>query len=170
MALVGLGMADSETAQNDKGKPGEWAGGLVPAERATIVQSAFAKGRSSLLSFFPNQISAPAPSHLRRMHRPRRNIAPLARAIRPRTPIHRQRHFSIENDVRRLRLVNVLSVLRPRPILPHVRRRKPLRVQFSFERLLVNRLHNAFPFRRNVSSRRVYPAILCTAYFGMNAS
>ena len=47
--------------------------------------------------------------------------------------------------MRRLSLMHVLSVFRARPVLPNVRRGKPLLLQFSFERFLVNRLHKATP-------------------------
>ena len=65
------------------------------------------------------------------MHGPCRNVAAVAHPIRRRFAAHRERHLSIQNDVRCKARVRVVGIVRVRAILPDVR----LRESFGLELL-----------------------------------
>jgi len=62
-----------------------------------------------------------------------RNIAAFSGAISCAAAAHRQRHLSIENDVRGLNSVGMLGVTPIRPILPDVGVTKALAMQLLLE-------------------------------------
>jgi len=79
--------------------------------------------------FLSHQIPTTIPSHSRRMHHPRRQIATVARAKCRRLSIHCQRHLARQNNMRRLARMNMVGIKRIRPILPNKRMSKSLRAK-----------------------------------------
>jgi hypothetical protein len=66
------------------------------------------------------QIPAAARPHARGVHCTCRNITALTGAISAALAIHRQRHLSVQNDVRGLRKMRVIRIGHVRRVLPHV--------------------------------------------------
>jgi hypothetical protein len=72
-------------------------------------------------SALPNQIAAAFWSHLCRVHRACWHIASTFGSVRLRAPIHRQCHFSAQNNVRGFRCVRMLGIIDIRSVLPDKR-------------------------------------------------
>ena len=85
----------------------------------------------------PDQILAAAWAHLRRVDRAGGNIATFSGGISARLAALRQRHFAVEDDVRRLNCVRVLGVKGVRAVLPDVCVKKSFPVQLAFQRFLI---------------------------------
>ena len=73
---------------------------------------------SSHSLFLAHKITAPARPHARGVHRARGNIAALPGAIFFRLAIHRERHFALQDDVRRQPPMRMIGIERFWPILP----------------------------------------------------
>ena len=84
-----------------------------------------------------NQILAAARAHFRGMRGAGGNVAAFSDAISSRLAALRQRHFAVEDDVRRFNGVRVVGIKGVRPILPDIRVEKSLPMQPAFERLLI---------------------------------
>jgi hypothetical protein len=68
------------------------------------------------------------------MHCPSGNIAPLPCTERLRRTTLRQRHFSLQNNMRRLAAMRVIGIKGIRSILPHVRTQKSFPMKLPFQR------------------------------------
>jgi len=65
------------------------------------------------------------------------NIAAFSGPKRARLASLRQRHFAVEDDVRRLSGMRVVRVKGVRSVLPDIRVEKSFPMQLAFERLLI---------------------------------
>jgi hypothetical protein len=121
---------------------------------------------------FPNQIFAAAWAHFRGMLCAGRNIAPFSHPISARLAALRQRHFAVEDDVRRLDWVRVVGIKGVWAVLPDVRVKKSFPMQLAFERCVItghkfctsaSKLYDCFSF-----GRKIPPAIRATMRRGAN--
>jgi len=96
---------------------------------------------------------------VRRVYRARRNVAARTRAKRFRLAIHGQRHLSIQDDVRRLDRMRVVSVSRARHVFPNVGVRKTLAMKLIHQFLLIHAksVTRAEPVRNRGQTRKRPP-------------